>query len=189
MKSLIIIGLLTSSAAALAANRVLLETPITYAPGASVVEKVKQECQIENMLETRVGKAFGNLNKGGDSTISTGAQATDDAAVVRLRITHVLGVGGGAWSGPKAITIDADLIEKNKVVRHTKINRWTTGGAFGGFKGTCSILERSAAAIGKDLARWVRDPAFTVPDEPQPAGQVGDSTSAPSPADKASSGR
>jgi len=80
-----------------------------------------------------------------------------------------LGVGGGAWSGPKAITVNADLLDASgKVIRHTKINRWSMGGMFGGFKGTCSILDRSAAAIGKDLSRWVRDPSYQIVEEAAP---------------------
>ncbi len=31
-------------------------------------------------------------------------------------------------------------------------------GAFGGFKGTCSILGRCIEALGKDIATWLKDP-------------------------------
>jgi hypothetical protein len=178
-KSLIALGLLALSAPLLAANRVQLESPVTYAPDAGVVETVKRECRVEDMLEVRVGKALDGVNKGGDSTISATTQPADDVSVLRLRITRVLGVGGGAWSGPKAITVAAELIDKGKVVRQTKLNRGTSGGAFGGFKGTCAILERSAAALGKDLARWVRDPSYKVTEEAAPAAEAASEASAP----------
>lgn len=86
-----------------------------------------------------------------------------------MQITHILGVGGGAWTGPKAITVNADLLDPSgNVMRHTKINRWSLGGFFGGFKGICSILDRSAVAIGKDLGRWVRDPSYQIVEEAAP---------------------
>jgi hypothetical protein len=169
MKKLFLIGLMSYGTAAFAsAGATLLEVPVTYHPDAGVVENVKQECQIENMLQHRVGPVLAKLNKGGDGTIATGAD-TAGATLLRLQITHVLGVGGGAWSGPKAITVTADLLDPSgKVLRHAKINRWSVGGMFGAFKGTCTILDRSAAAIGKDLSRWVRDPSYQVVEEPEP---------------------
>ncbi|MFJ2986637.1 hypothetical protein ACIPF8_02135 [Collimonas sp. NPDC087041] len=169
MKKLILIGMLSYGTAALAdGGNTLLEVPVTYHPDAGVVAKVKEECQIESMLSHRVGPVLAKMNKTGDGTIPSGSDAAG-ANLLRLQITHVLGVGGGAWSGPKAITVNADLLDASgKVIRHTKINRWSMGGMFGGFKGTCSILDRSAAAIGKDLSRWVRDPSYQIVEEAAP---------------------
>jgi len=159
-------------APALAANtQVLLETPVTYAPGAGVVDKVREECQIESMLATRVSDVLRRRNKGGDGKLAAGAEA-GEAQVMRPQITHVLGVGGGAWTGPKAITVNAELIEGGKVARHVKLNRWSIGGFWGGFKGTCSILNRSAVALAKDLNRWARDPSYVPKDEVEPPAQA-----------------
>lgn len=165
LKPLFLIGLLACSAGAFAAKqRVLLETPVTYHPDAEVAESVKRECQVEAMLTRRVGAAL------------SGTQATDaapdaDVSLVRLRITHVLGVGGGAWSGPKGITVSAEFVENGKVSRQTKVHRWSSGGMFAGFKGTCDILDRSAVAIGRDLSKWVRDASYKVADEPPPKAE------------------
>ncbi|MGF6780652.1 hypothetical protein [Paraburkholderia sp. GAS334] len=167
MKRVVLAILCLSSASTFAASPILLETPVTYAPEASVVEQVKTECKIENMLTDHVGGVLSKLNKTGDGTIASQSEA-NGAEILRLQITHVLGVGGGAWSGPKAITVTADLVEDGNVVRHTKINRWSMGGFFGGFKGTCSILDRSAVAISKDLSRWVRDPSYEIKEEAPP---------------------
>ncbi|WP_238327930.1 hypothetical protein [Paraburkholderia mimosarum] len=85
-------------------------------------------------LTRHVGTALRKTNKTGDGTIASEADA-GDAKVLRLQITHVLGVGGGAWSGPKATTVSADLIEGGKATRHTKINRWSVGGVWGRVQG------------------------------------------------------
>lgn len=167
MKSHLLAALLFPSATALATQPVVLETPVTYAPGAEVVERVKAECRIEDMLATRVGDILRRRNKGGTGTVATGADA-NGSQVLRLQISHVLGIGGGAWTGPKAITVNAELVEDGKVVRNTKVNRWSIGGFWGAFKGTCSILDRSAIVIAKDMARWVRDPSYVVKDEGPP---------------------
>ncbi|WP_432722721.1 hypothetical protein R0381_001511 [Jeongeupia wiesaeckerbachi] len=168
MKKLLGMGLLAAGINASAADKpVLLEVPVTYQADAGIVAKVKEECKPEEQLATRVGEVMKKLNREGTGTVTSAAEA-GDATVLRLQITHVLGVGGGAFSGPKAITVNAELLEGGKVVRQTKINRWSIGGVFGAFKGTCSILERSAAAIGKDLGRWVRDPSYQIKEEAAP---------------------
>ncbi|WP_224015105.1 hypothetical protein [Paraburkholderia tropica] len=167
MKKLLLTALCFSTTSAFAASQVLLETPVTYAPGASVVEQIKDECHIEDMLTRHVGAVLRKINRTGDGTISSQVDA-GDARILRLQITHVLGVGGGAWSGPKATTVSADLIENGKVIRHTKINRWSVGGVWGAFKGSCSILDRTTIVISKDLSRWVRDPSYVIKEEEPP---------------------
>jgi hypothetical protein len=37
--------------------------------------------------------------------------------------------------------------------------RNSMGGAFGGFKGSCSVLGRTVKALGKDIAQWLVQPA------------------------------
>jgi hypothetical protein len=169
MKRLLFIALCLASSSAFAGERrqVLLETPVTYASGASVVERVKDECHIDDMLTRRVGEALARLNRTGDGTIDAN-RSPGDAQVLRLQITYVMGVGGGAWTGPKAISVSADLIDNGKVVRHTKFKRWSVGGVWGAFKGTCSILDRTTVVIGKDLRRWVHNPRYEIKDEDAP---------------------
>lgn len=167
MKILTLLGLLAYGSSALAGNLTVLETPVTYHANAGVIENVKTECRLEEQFENRIGKVLAKMNKSGNGTLAKDANASD-VTLLRLQITHVLGVGGGVWTGPKAITVTADLIENGKVARHTKINRWSVGGMWGGFKGTCSILNRNVEAIGKDLSRWIRDPSYQIVDEPAP---------------------
>ncbi|MEX3842337.1 hypothetical protein [Paraburkholderia sp. BR10882] len=167
MKRLIFLSLCLAATCAVAGPPVLLETPVTYAPDASVVEQVRNECHVEDMLTRHMGELLRKLNRGGDGTVASQTNAAE-ARILRLQITHVMGVGGGAWSGPKAATVSADLIEGDKVVRHVKISRWSVGGVWGGFKGTCSILDRTTIFIAKDLYRWVRDPSYEIREEAPP---------------------
>ncbi len=139
----IALSLLLAVCASAHADGVSLLTPVTYANESSVVPKIREECKIEDRLAADVGSALAG------TTTSTAGE------VVRVSILDVMGVGGGAWSGPKAITIRVELLKNGKVERNTRLTRTTTGGAFGGFKSTCSILERDSAVLGKDVANWV----------------------------------
>ncbi|PMS21219.1 hypothetical protein C0Z18_08570 [Trinickia dabaoshanensis] len=169
MKRLLLIALCLASTSIFARERrqVLLETPITYASGAEVVEHVKDECRVDDILTRRVGEALRRLNRTDEGTIPANTPP-GDAEILRLEITYVMGVGGGAWTGPKAISVSADLIDNGKVVRHTKFKRWSVGGVWGAFKGTCSILDRTAVIISKDLRRWAHNPRYEIKDEDAP---------------------
>lgn len=169
MKRFLLIALCLASTSVFAGERrqVLLETPVTYAAGAGVVERVKDECHIDDMLTRHVGEALRRLNRTGEGTIEANGVA-GDAEILKLQITYVMGVGGGAWTGPKAISLSADLIDNGQVVRHTKFKRWSVGGMWGAFKGTCSILDRTAVVISKDLSRWVHNPRYVIKDEDAP---------------------
>ena len=139
--------LLAVSASAYADGATLV-APVTYASEASVVQKVRQECQLENRLASDINAALVNTT-------------TPAGKSVRVTILDVMGVGGGAWSGPKAISLRVELLDGDKVERSTRLTRTTTGGAFGGFKGTCAMLERDSATLGKDVARWAGNESYT----------------------------
>lgn len=68
-------------------------------PSAGVDETVRSECQPEAMLVKHVGNQLKRLYRTDNVLVSKGAEAPG-SPVLRLQITHVLGVGGGAWSRP-----------------------------------------------------------------------------------------
>jgi hypothetical protein len=159
MKKLAILAALTFAAGAQAADIALL-TPIDYDPSAGVVEKVKEECKLEQQLTKDTTEAF-RKNKVGPAVTTLDGPGE----VMKVRITYVFGVGGGGWTGPKSVTVHADVMKDGKVERTTRINRSSMGGVFGPFKGTCSILNRTSATIAQDLAKWAKDPAYAVVEE------------------------
>ncbi len=148
MKKIALLAALAIADAAHADGARLL-SPVAYASESSVVPKVREACKVEERLAQDVGAALGGSTE----------QATGE--VVRVSILDVMGVGGGAWSGPKAISIKVELLRDGQVVRSTRLTRTTSGGAFGGFKGTCSMLERDSSVLGKDVAKWVASDAYT----------------------------
>jgi hypothetical protein len=159
MNKIALLALLAVAAAA-HADGVTLLTPVTYAADSAVVPKVREACKLEERLTTDVGGALNG------TTTSTAGQ------VVRVSIVDVMGVGGGAWSGPKAISIRVDLLRDGQVERSTHLTRTTTGGPLGGFKGTCSMLERDSSVLGKDVAKWVASAAYTTGEDARgPAGK------------------
>ena len=86
-------------------------------------------------------------------------QVPSDGHYIDMAITEVHMPGGGAWSGPKWLEVMGTLHEGDgDVVASFRAKRFSTGGAFGVFKGNCSIIGRTARAIGEDIAGWLRNP-------------------------------
>jgi hypothetical protein len=119
---------------------------------ARVPPKVRDECGLETKLPAYLGQyaadvelVDGKLGKSG--------------RVLELRIGEIHGPGGGAFSGPKWMSVTGVLREDGREVGSFTAKRISGGGVFGGYKGTCSILARCAKAIGKDIAGWLRNPA------------------------------
>ena len=77
---------------------------------------------------------------------------------LRMAITEVFAPGGGAWSGPKWMTVTGTLVENDQAIASFGAKRYSSGGAFGGYKGTCSIIGRCTKAIAQDIAAWLKSP-------------------------------
>lgn len=123
-----------------AAAAVSIPEKIAYDKNAGVTDAVKKECALDTKVPQYVKSAAGSSGKG----------------TLEMRITNVLAPGGGAWSGPKAVTVAGTLRDGGKVVGTFTARRQTTRGGYG----TCQMLQRDAEAIGKDIAGWLKSPSM-----------------------------
>ena len=123
--------------------------PIRYGAEADVPEAVKAECG----LDTQIPQWLAEYAPG-----ATPSAPTDAGRVLDIEIVAMMGAGGGMWSGPKQMTVVGTLTEGGAVVGTFRARRTTTGGAWGGYKGTCSLLGRVGKALAKDIGDWLRAP-------------------------------
>src|SRR4030065_483798 len=86
-------------------------------------------------------------------TLSVATRLVLFTACLSLPLT---GFGVGAWSGAKHVPVEGTLWENGKIKGTFTAMRYSGGGAFGGYKGTCAILGRCVKAIGKDGGGWLR---------------------------------
>jgi len=130
---------------------------LPFADGSGASDEVESECKLESKLPNFIKSAAKR-----DVTVTVTNEPLDDVEgkVLFIEFTHVLGTGGGAWSGPKAVTVHGELREAGEVIGSFTSTRYSTGGAFGGFKGTCSILGRCVKAMGSDIAKWLKNPTM-----------------------------
>ena len=124
---------------------------VPFADGAQVPQKVQSECDLQTKVPEFLSKYAADVELI-DSALGTTGRVLD------LRIGNVHAPGGGAFSGPKWMTVTGVLRENGREVARFSAKRFSTGGAFGAYKGTCSIIGRCAKTIGKDIASWLQDP-------------------------------
>lgn len=119
-----------------------------------ISENVRTECGLEQFLADDVADNAHGLYKK-----VVREQPSGSYDIIEVEITEVFGPGGGAWSGPKNMNIRGTLKSSSgKSLGSFTASRFSTGGAFGGFKGTCGILRRISKALGKDVAKFLAAP-------------------------------
>lgn len=139
----------------LAADVVVVPKKIPFGKDLSVRDAVRAECQ----LEEKIAKFMVKYGEKHAYKVVREKPKSGDYVVLSAEIIEVIGAGGGAWSGSKSIKIKGNLKDQNgKVVGTFTAGRYSGGGAFAGYKGTCAILGRCTKAIGKDVAAWLANP-------------------------------
>lgn len=137
-----------------ASDALYVQVPVSMTSNATMPEAVKRECDIPMLLGNYIYNAVKLVYIDSEKTESE--STISEGNLLKISIITVKGWGGGSWSGRKSISIKADLINNNEILTSTILKRASNGGVFGGFKGTCSILDRVAGALGKDTAKWVK---------------------------------
>ncbi len=153
IKHLWIVGLITTTlcyqASTLAADgRVGIPSIVPFNENTSVPNAVRNECQLGEKVSSFLAR-YANVQF--SDTPSTGQY-------IDMSITEVFAPGGGAFSGPKWMEVTGTLMNNGSPVASFRAKRFSMGGAFGGFKGTCSIIGRCTKAIAKDIAEWLKNP-------------------------------
>ncbi len=145
-------SLLIGSGAPAGPEMVKVLRTIPYHEHSGASPAVIGECK----LETKVPHF---LNAYSDMVELVDAKPGKSGRVLELTITEVYAPGGGAWSGPKSMTVKGVLRQNGAEVGNFTARRYSGGGMFAAYKGTCSIVGRCAKAIGKDIAQWLRSPS------------------------------
>jgi hypothetical protein len=147
--SVFVLALGCAVSASAAQDTIGIPRAVPIAENVDVSQAVRNECQLGEKVSTFLVQFAPNV------------AVTDDPKTgryLRMEITEVFATGGGAWSGPKWMTVKGTLLENEKAIASFRAKRYSTGGAFGGFKGTCSIIGRCTKAIAEDIAEWLKNP-------------------------------
>src|SRR5262245_61277014 len=147
--------LCVQAGAAQAGESIKLRRSLAYAEGAFVRPEIKSECKLTQQLPEMV-QAY--ARKKGIEIELVDVLPTS-GKVLELEISDAVEMGN-AWTGrQKGLVIQGRLLENGAPLGNFRGRRMTSGGLFGGYKGTCSFLGRCAKTLGRDVADWLVAPA------------------------------
>lgn len=140
----------------LPANLVYLSKEASYADVNRIDQNILAECQLPQRQAEFIAAA----------ATRAGFNVVHDEQAVKARKGRVLHVeivdaisSGNAFIGHrKLVTIRGRLFEDGKEVGDFQGRRSSMGGAFGGFKGSCTVLERCSQTLAGDVTRWLKIP-------------------------------
>ncbi|NOQ35507.1 MAG: hypothetical protein GQ569_06380 [Methylococcaceae bacterium] len=132
------------------ASKDLIIKTVVFSNPDEVRDAVKNECNLKEKLTSYIKK-----NIDGQYNI---VENSMNAAVLEIEISEAHGNSGGAWSGSKMVMIKGELKRGGQLISSFKAKRFSGGGMFAGFKGTCAILGRCVRTLGKDVAKWLENP-------------------------------
>lgn len=157
---------LAASAGAAKATGIALLAPVTIDPDSKMPDAVRQECRLDYQLQNDVLAAMQHYDHQATTTTDPNA-----GQVLKVTITYVLGVGGGAWTGPKVLAVKTEYLNDGKVEYVAKMHRRSSLG--GVFRGTCSLLNGASKGLGKYIAKWAQHPKSNLKDEEDPDAPAG----------------
>jgi hypothetical protein len=123
-------------------------TKTTFAPTSGVTDAVLAECGLDRKIPQEIAA---------QTPVPVVLAETPDggARVLNLQVVHIFAPGGGAWSGPKSMTMHGDLVQGGQVVASFDVRRTTTRGGR-----TCEMLDYIVDAMGKDIREWLASPTL-----------------------------
>lgn len=159
MRKLFLAGLLlTAAGAAQAADTVTLPKPVPYAADNEIAGNIKRECKINEQLSDFIAQ---NAKANGiETSFADSVNPQMPGRVLDVQITDAVSEGN-AWIGHhKSTTAKGKLYQDGKLVGSFRAKRNSMGGAFAGYKGSCSVLGRTVEALGKDIGVWLAAPGM-----------------------------
>lgn len=151
-KKTMILALLLASGSALA-NPVQLQRPVPYAEENDVSNAVKQECALGEHLADFI-KEYAQ----GPIEFTSGEPDVASGRVLKVEIVDAISMGNAFMGHQKSTRVRGALYQDGEKVASFRARRNSMGGAFAGFKGSCSVLGRTIKVIGRDIGQWLNAP-------------------------------
>ena len=135
------------------AQALQMQRPVAFAPDSDISDAIKTECTIGTELADAIKQ-----HSSAPIEFTTTAPDPNEGRVLQLEINDAVSMGN-AWMGhQKFVKVRGALYENGKKVAGFKARRNSMGGAFSGFKGSCSVLGRTVEALGEDIGGWLSNP-------------------------------
>jgi hypothetical protein len=134
-----------------AAQSVQLQRPVPYAADNDISDAIKAECRIGEQLADFI-KQYSSV------PVELTQQPAASGRVLQVEIVDAVSMGNAFIGHQKFTKVKGTLFQDGNKVASFKARRNSMGGAFAGFKGSCSVLGRTVEALGEDIGGWLSAP-------------------------------
>lgn len=134
---------------------VMLISPIAgFTNATAVPDDVKAECGLPAYQAQMVRREM--ESRGVPAKLSEWDEVPREGTFLRLRIEGVVSVGGVFVGHRKQVATSATLFENGEEIARSTHSRTSLGGFGAGFKSSCTVLERCADTLAKDITGWLK---------------------------------
>lgn len=147
------------------AQSVQVQRSIPYSADADISNKVRTECAQLNTQLAEFTQEFGREN-GLQIQLVESLDTSAEGRVLHMEIVDAVSMGNAFIGHQKYSRVRGVLFENGQQIADFRGRRNSMGGAFAGYKSSCSVLGRTLKALGKDIAQWLVNP--------QAGAQLGD---------------
>lgn len=140
------------------AGVIYVKSDIPFKDSDEIVSKVKEECtELGSQFADSILK-FGNKQK---LKIKLVDELPSQGTVVSITINSVISEGNANPFNPhrKQVFATATLLQDGNEAGSNTFSRFSGGGFWGGFKGSCSVLQHTVNTLGNDVAKWLKKSA------------------------------
>lgn len=127
-----------------------------YANNTMIDSAVRRECDIDKQLPHFID-TFASAH-GMQVALKPVVKSEDEGNNLVVEIVKAQSSGNAFIGHRKYTEIKAILFEDGKQVADLTAGRYSGGGLFAGFKGSCSVMGRTVEALGKDISLWLKAP-------------------------------
>lgn len=158
-KTLFLICVSFMSTSAIAADAITMAKPVPYSDDAMIAGKIKKECDIQNQLAAYT-EEYAREEQKLTVEFADSVQTDSPGMVLDVHIKDAVSAGNPFIGHRKSTLVTGTLYRDGAVIGSFVGRRNSMGGAFGGYKGSCSVLGRTVKALGKDIAEWLKSPTM-----------------------------
>lgn len=142
--------------AADAVKTVTIASIIPYKKGAPIATNIRQECTINSQLSEFI-QSYGKENHIGVARTPK-INTKEKGNVLFVEIVNAVSQGNAFLGHRKFTQVKGTLYTSGEKMAGFTAARFSGGGFFGAYKGSCSVLGRTVETLGKDIAGWLTNP-------------------------------
>ena len=135
---------------------VVMKAKIPFKEGAYIKNAIRTECTLGSQLATYT-KKYAGKNKV-NVVLNSSATKKDSHYYLDLTISNAISEGNAFIGHNKSTQVQGTLYKDGTKLASFNGQRTSRGGFGGGYRSSCSILGRTADALGKDIALWLKAP-------------------------------